>query len=54
MPLLCGVYPFAVVFPVFAAVGEPSFLVLSGWGVCWLGLALALRGAGERRATAPG
>jgi hypothetical protein len=42
-PLLCGVYPFAVIFPVFAALGEPNFLVLSGWGACWLGVALALR-----------
>jgi hypothetical protein len=40
--LVCGLYPFLVVFPVFAAVGEPNFLVLSGWGACWLGLALAL------------
>ncbi len=47
-PLLCGLYPFVVVFPVFAAVGEPNFLVLSGWGACWLGLALALRGSGGR------
>jgi hypothetical protein len=48
VPLRCGLYPFVVVFPVFAAIGEPSFLVLSGWGACWLGLALALRGSGGR------
>lgn len=48
VPLLCGLYPFVVVFPVFAAVGEPNFLVLSGWGACWLGLALALLGSGGR------
>lgn len=46
-PLLCGLYPFVVVFPVFAAVGEPNFLVLSGWGACWLALSLALRGGGR-------
>ena len=44
-PLLCGLYPFAVVFPVFAAKGEPDFLVLSGWGACWLAVAFALLGA---------
>ena len=42
MPLACGAYPFAVMFPVFATAGQPNFLVLSGWGVCWLVLALAL------------
>jgi hypothetical protein len=40
--LACGVYPFAVLFPWFAAAGGPNFLVLSGWGACWLALALAL------------
>lgn len=42
VPLLCGIYPFAVIFPVFAATGGPSFPVLSGWGLCWLILAGAL------------
>lgn len=42
VPLLCGLYPLAVVFPVFAATGRPVFLALSGWGACWLVLALAL------------
>lgn len=45
IPLACGAYPFAVTFPVFAAAGEPNFLVLSSWGVCWLVLALALGSA---------
>lgn len=45
MPLACGAYPFAVTFPVFATAGEPNFLVLSGWGACWLVLALALGSA---------
>lgn len=49
-PLLCGLYPFVVIFPVFAAIGEPNFLLLSGWGALWLGLALPLRDDGERRA----
>jgi hypothetical protein len=42
VPLLCGLYPFAVIFPVFAATGAANFLVLSGWGACWLALAAAL------------
>jgi hypothetical protein len=47
VPLVCGVYPFAVIFPVFAAAGEPNFLVLSGWGLCWLVLSAAIWGAVE-------
>jgi hypothetical protein len=35
-PIACGLYPFVVAFPVFAATGGPQFLVLSGWGPCWL------------------
>jgi hypothetical protein len=42
IPLICGLYPFLVVFPSFAAAGEPVFLVLSGWGVCLALLTLAL------------
>lgn len=40
--LICGVYPFVVLFPTFAATGEPSFLVLAGWGACWFAMALTL------------
>lgn len=42
IPLLCGLYPFAVTFPVFAATGAPNFVVFSGWGVCWFALAAAM------------
>jgi hypothetical protein len=42
VPLVCGLYPFLVLFPVFAASGGPNFLVLSGWGVCWALLSIAL------------
>jgi hypothetical protein len=42
VPLVCGLYPFVVLFPVFAASGGPNFLVLSGWGVCWALLSIAL------------
>jgi hypothetical protein len=40
--LTCGLYPFVVLFPTFAATGSPNFLVLSGWGACWFALGLAL------------
>jgi hypothetical protein len=39
MALVCGLYPFLVIFPVFAVNGGPQFLVLTGWGLCWLLLA---------------
>lgn len=42
LPLVCGLYPFALIFPVFAATGGPNFLVLAGWGLCWLALSTAL------------
>lgn len=42
VPLICGLYPFVVIFPSFASTGEPNFLVLSGWGVCWFALGAAL------------
>jgi hypothetical protein len=41
IPLVCGLYPFLVIFPAFAAAGGPNFLVLSGWGACWVALAAA-------------
>lgn len=41
IPLMCGLYPFLVIFPSFAAMAEPVFLVLSGHGIAWAVLALA-------------
>jgi hypothetical protein len=41
-PLICGLYPFLVIFPVFAATGGPNFLVLSGWGACWMAVAISM------------
>jgi hypothetical protein len=41
-PLICGLYPFLAIFPVFAATGGPNFLVLSGWGACWFILGVTL------------
>jgi hypothetical protein len=40
--LICGAYPFLVIFPVFAVSGGPNFLVLSGYGLCWALLGFAL------------
>ncbi|MGH3717198.1 MAG: hypothetical protein ACRDT4_27605 [Micromonosporaceae bacterium] len=41
IPLICGLYPFLVIFPAFA-IGGPNFLVLSGFGACWAALAVGL------------
>ena len=40
--LLCGLFPFLAIFPIFALTGGPSFVVLSGWGACWLALGVAI------------
>ena len=47
VPLVCGVYPFVAIFPSFAAAGQPNFPVLTGWGLCWLFLAVALWPRGQ-------
>jgi hypothetical protein len=49
VPLLCGLYPFVVIFPVFTLSGGPNFLVLAAWGLCWLLLGVALRAETARR-----
>ena len=46
LPLLCGAFPVVVIFPVFALLGHPSFLVLASYGACWVALAWAY---GRRR-----
>lgn len=40
--LLCGLFPFVVIFPVFTLSGGPSFLALSAWGAFWLAVGIAL------------
>lgn len=41
-PLLCGLYPFLVMIPVFAATGGPNFWAIAGVQVPYLLLGLAL------------
>lgn len=43
-PLLCGLYPFLVMIPVFAATGGPNFWAIAGVQVPYLLLGLALCG----------
>ena len=48
LPLFCGLYPFLVIFPTFAMLGQPSFLILAGYGACWLAYGIVtLRTAGR-------
>jgi hypothetical protein len=42
-PLICGLYPFLVLIPVFAASGGPNFWAIAGWQVPFVLLGLALR-----------
>ncbi len=44
IPLLCGLYPFLVLIPVFAATGGPNFWAIAGGQVPYLLLGLAMRG----------
>ncbi len=50
-PLLCGLYPLAVLPPVFALTGGPNYLAIAGGNVFWLALGVAL--LTETRATPP-
>lgn len=47
-PLLCGLYPFLVLIPIFAATGGPNFWAIAGVQVPYLLLGLALRGVGRQ------
>jgi len=42
VPLLCGLYPFLVLIPAFAASGGPNFWAIAGWQVPFVLLGLAL------------
>jgi hypothetical protein len=53
IPLVCGLYPFLVIFPAFAAAGGPNFLVLAGWGACWVALAAAAAMEASETRTTP-
>jgi hypothetical protein len=41
-PLLVGLYPFAVMFPLLLITGHPSFVAIACWGIPWLIFAFAL------------
>jgi hypothetical protein len=42
-PLACGLYPFAIELPAFAVFGMPNTPAITGIGLVWLALGLALR-----------
>jgi len=43
LPLLAGLYPFAAMFPILAATGQPPEPMIALWGILWLLLGFALR-----------
>lgn len=42
-PLACGLYPFAIELPAFAVFGMPNTPAITGIGLVWLALGVALR-----------
>jgi phosphatidylserine synthase len=52
-PLLCGLYPFLVMIPVFMLSGGPNFWVIAAWQIPFVLLGLALYQQGAARAAAP-
>lgn len=42
-PLTVGLYPFVAMFPVLAATGEPSYLLIGLWGIPMAGVAATLQ-----------
>jgi hypothetical protein len=43
LPLLTGLYPFFVMFPLIAITGDANIFAIGGWGVVRLALGLAMR-----------
>ena len=39
--LLCGLYPFVVLFPALALSGGANFLAIGAWSICFLLFSLA-------------
>lgn len=39
--LLCGLYPFLVLFPAFALSGGPNFMAIGAWSICFMLFSLA-------------
>jgi hypothetical protein len=52
--LAMGLYPFLVMFPVVAATGEPSMLLIGLWGVPAAVIGIALTSIGPESAGDPG
>jgi hypothetical protein len=48
LPLLVGLYPFLVMFPLLVVTGHPDLVAIMGWGVPWLLLGIGM--ATERTA----
>lgn len=49
LPLAVGAYPFVFIFPVFALTANRSDLAVTGWGLTFIGVAVALRAAATRQ-----
>ncbi len=50
LPLLTGLYPFLVMFPLIAITGDANIFAIGGWGLVRLALGLAMR---DQTATMP-
>lgn len=53
LPITVGAYPFIFMFPVLAVTGERPDLAITGWGLTFIGVAVALWTAGTRQLDAP-
>ena len=42
LPLLVGLYPFLVMFPLLVITGHPDLAAIMGWGVPWLLLGIGM------------
>lgn len=42
LPLLVGLYPFLVMFPLLVITGHPDLVAIMGWGVPWLLLGMGM------------
>ncbi|MGM9511612.1 hypothetical protein ACS5NO_28000 [Larkinella sp. GY13] len=49
MPLLTGLYPLVVMFPVLAITGHPPRLLINLWGLVWALLGYALSAYAKNR-----
>ena len=53
LPITVGAYPFVFMFPVLAVTGERPDVSITGWGVTFVGVAIALWTAATRELDAP-